>query len=291
MQGLCQSQVGRLLSAEFSPRRRALLWHAAISIARTRRRCRASDCRAALLVKEYNIPHDDGYVDACHLCFRRASAAESISAVPRVATGVWDGVKRCPRRSGALSHAASKHSFAFFVEFEYNGARQIHGDSASMKLMTIGYQGLQSKQFFDVLLSNKVETIVDLRELPLSRKLGFSKSALETSAKRHKLNYIHFPALGSPRTIRHDYRDDANWTRFSHRYLAYLDTQNEALQELAELVQNERCCLLCFESDPNFCHRSFVVQRVVKLASSPLTIANLKVPYQTRVGTLHLSQT
>ena len=28
----------------------------------------------ALLVKEYNIPHDDGYVDACHLCFRARQA-------------------------------------------------------------------------------------------------------------------------------------------------------------------------------------------------------------------------
>ena len=27
-----------------------------------------------LLVKEYNIPHDDGYVDACHLCFRARQA-------------------------------------------------------------------------------------------------------------------------------------------------------------------------------------------------------------------------
>ncbi len=28
----------------------------------------------ALLVKEYNIPHDEGYVDACHLCFRARQA-------------------------------------------------------------------------------------------------------------------------------------------------------------------------------------------------------------------------
>ncbi len=28
----------------------------------------------ALLVKEYNLPHDDGYVDACHLCYRARQA-------------------------------------------------------------------------------------------------------------------------------------------------------------------------------------------------------------------------
>jgi Radical SAM superfamily len=28
----------------------------------------------ALLVKEYSIPHDDGYVDACHLCYRARQA-------------------------------------------------------------------------------------------------------------------------------------------------------------------------------------------------------------------------
>ena len=156
-----------------------------------------------------------------------------------------------------------------------------------MKLMTVGYQGLQPKQFFDALLSNKVQTIVDLREYPISRKPGFSKSALESAAKKYNLSYVHLQALGSPRRIRHDYRDDENWDRFSRRFLAYLDTQEKTMRQLAKLVQNEQCCLLCFESDPNHCHRSFVAQQVANFVHSPMTITHLTVLDRVKAGPHH----
>ncbi len=155
-----------------------------------------------------------------------------------------------------------------------------------MKLMTAGYEGLRSEEFFDILLSGRVQKIVDLRELPLSRKPGFSKSVLAISASKHKLEYVHIPALGCPREIRHDYRADNNWKRYTRRFVAYLNTQDATIQELADLIQHERCCLLCFESDPNCCHRSFVAQRLATFVSSPLTIVHLKASSPTKVGRL-----
>lgn len=153
-----------------------------------------------------------------------------------------------------------------------------------MKLMTCGYEGTKPSQFFSTLLSNKVETIVDLRELPLSRKPGFSKSALATSAKRHNLNYVHIPALGCPRDIRHAYREDNNWSRYTKRFLAYLKTQGQAIDELAELIERERCCLLCFEADHNFCHRSYVAEDLTTRNGAKLIIVHLRVPIPAQVA-------
>ncbi len=153
-----------------------------------------------------------------------------------------------------------------------------------MKLMTCGYQGLKPEQLFDLLMSNHVRAIVDLRELPLSRKPGFSKSALAVSASKHDLEYIHIPALGCPRDIRHDYRADHDWARYTRRYLSHLKTQSDAVQRLAHLVQQENCCLLCFEDDPNFCHRSFVAQQVATLVSKPLTVRHLRSPNPTKAA-------
>jgi len=153
-----------------------------------------------------------------------------------------------------------------------------------MKLMTCGYEGTKPSQFFSTLLSNKVATIVDLRELPLSRKPGFSKSALATSAKRYNLNYVHIPALGCPREIRHAYREDNNWSRYARRFLAYLKTQGQAIDELAELIERERCCLLCFEADPNFCHRSYVAEDLTTRNGAKLSIVHLRVPTPVQVA-------
>lgn len=145
-----------------------------------------------------------------------------------------------------------------------------------MKLLTCGYEGLKAEDFFGMLQANRVEKIVDLRELPLSRKPGFSKIALSRSAERRGLRYMHIRELGSPRKIRHDYREDDNWDRFQKRYGAYLDSQTEAIQQLAEVVSNERCCLLCFESDPNFCHRSLVTDRVMNLLGNSVVVEHLR---------------
>lgn len=127
-----------------------------------------------------------------------------------------------------------------------------------MLLTTIGYEGLDVNTFFDILQQNKIETLVDIRELPLSRKRGFSKSALINNAEIAGINYVHISELGAPRNVRHEYRDDEDWQRFSERYKAYLHTQQEPLDQLAELVSRCTCCLMCFEADYRKCHRSYV---------------------------------
>ena len=142
-------------------------------------------------------------------------------------------------------------------------------------LMTIGYEGLSLDQFFRLLRHGEVQTLVDVRELPLSRKPGFSKSALSAAVTSHGLSYVHAAPLGCPRDVRHAYRADGDWARYTQRFAEHMDTQQEAVMELAERVQSERCCLLCFEADPNFCHRSFVADRVALAVGPTLIVTHL----------------
>jgi len=156
-----------------------------------------------------------------------------------------------------------------------------------MKIMTLGYEGATSQEFFDVLLKNRIQLIVDVRELPISHKVGFSKASLVKTASDYSMNYIHMPALGCPKRIRHDYRKDNDWVRYTRRFTAYLNTQNVALDELAELARLWRCCLVCFEAHPNFCHRIFVAQRVAASGGSPLVVVHLMFSAPEKVVTLH----
>jgi len=148
-----------------------------------------------------------------------------------------------------------------------------------MVLATMGYEGLETDSFFSILQENNITTIVDVRELPISRKAGFSKSSLSEMASFIGIDYVHFKALGCPREIRHDYRIDQDWSKYSHRYLAYLKTQSKEIMRLAELVETQNCCLLCFEANHSRCHRSFVADAVAQIAGDILNIIHLeKVP-------------
>lgn len=144
-----------------------------------------------------------------------------------------------------------------------------------MKLMTTGYEGCTPETFFQRLTQHHVQTLVDVRELPISRKKGFAKTALRETAQTYGIGYVHIRALGCPRPIRHDYRTDQDWQQFTHRYLEYLDTQDAALAELALRVQDERCCLLCMEANPNVCHRLFIAERIAETLGNGLTIVHI----------------
>ena len=151
-----------------------------------------------------------------------------------------------------------------------------------VEIMTIGYEGLTPKQFLDLVRRCAVERIVDVRELPISRRPGFAKTSLSNSLANAGIAYTHIPALGCPRAIRHDYREDQNWSRYTKRFCSYLATCDDSLQALAKLARVERCCLLCFEEDFNFCHRTFVAERLGKFTST-LKINHLTGPIQGRV--------
>jgi uncharacterized protein (DUF488 family) len=131
-----------------------------------------------------------------------------------------------------------------------------------MTIYTIGYEGIDIEQFFMLLKTHGIETVVDVRELPLSRKPGFSKKSLAGALNLSGLEYTHLPDLGCPKPIRDRYRADADWKRYKEDFLKYLKTQNESIDELTLLASSSNCALLCFEADSNYCHRSMVADAV-----------------------------
>ncbi len=131
-----------------------------------------------------------------------------------------------------------------------------------MKIFTIGYEGLDLPSFTAALVRHRVETVVDVRELPLSRKPGFSKQALRHALQQAGFGYVHMAALGCPRPVREGYKHDKDWDRYTEGFMAHLAEQGAAVGELAELARTTRCALLCYEADYNFCHRSMVAEAV-----------------------------
>lgn len=132
----------------------------------------------------------------------------------------------------------------------------------ALTLFTIGYEGLGIDAFVSLLIKNGVQIVVDIRELPLSRKPGFSKKALAGAINRAGIEYVHMPTLGCPRPVRARYRQDGDWTRYTKNYLQYLTGKESAIAELSERAQLSNAALLCYEANYEFCHRSLVANAV-----------------------------
>lgn len=152
-------------------------------------------------------------------------------------------------------------------------------------VFTIGYEGLDPKKFFQLLQQCGVEMLVDVRDLPVSRKPGFSKSSLAALCEQHEVEYRHVVELGCPREVREAYREDGDWARYTVRFKAQLEKRTEALTLVAQLADRRRICLLCFERDFNFCHRTYVAEALAPLIGD-VKISHLTGPIKGRVVVL-----
>lgn len=127
-------------------------------------------------------------------------------------------------------------------------------------LFTFGYEGLSIEAFIERLLHMGIKTVVDVRELPLSRKKGFSKSSFSAALSEQGIAYLHVPALGCPKPVRNQYKADGNWRTYTRSFLAYVATQEAPIQELVKISRATTACLVCFEADFSMCHRTFVAR-------------------------------
>ena len=158
-----------------------------------------------------------------------------------------------------------------------------------MKIYTVGYEGLDIDSFLSLLADNDIETVVDVREMPLSRKPGFSKKSLASVLNLSGREYVHMVDLGCPKLVRDRYREDGNWKRYTEGFMKHLKTQDDAIAELSALAATSNCALLCYEADPNFCHRSMVASAVKDYCGARVTHIKASAKKASPVASLQLA--
>jgi uncharacterized protein (DUF488 family) len=127
-------------------------------------------------------------------------------------------------------------------------------------LFTIGYENHKTPDsLIGALREAGVRRLVDVRELPLSRRRGFSKTALSAALARADIEYEHTRDLGNPKAYRDLYKN-GHVAEGERRYRKHLHNGSyDALIELSETL-DEATCLLCFEASHATCHRSVIVE-------------------------------
>ena len=132
-----------------------------------------------------------------------------------------------------------------------------------MHIFTIGYENATMGDFIGALTSAGVERVIDIRAVPNSRRPGFSKTSLRNALAEAGIDYVHLRALGTPADGRAAARAGRH-ADLERIYAGQLELP-EAIAESARMLAlagEMPSALLCYERDPEECHRTLLLKAV-----------------------------
>jgi uncharacterized protein (DUF488 family) len=128
----------------------------------------------------------------------------------------------------------------------------------------VGYEGAELEQFVARLRLRSIDRVVDVRLSPISRKKGFSKTALSQALAAAGIAYTHLRALGNPKSNRGGFAtvtgSDAATSRARYRALLSEPSAIAAIETVRGMARTENVALLCFEADEAHCHRAVLLE-------------------------------
>jgi uncharacterized protein (DUF488 family) len=136
-------------------------------------------------------------------------------------------------------------------------------------LFTIGYEHATADAVLAELARARIGLVVDIRAVASSRRPGFSKRQLAAALDEGGIAYLHLRGLGTPKEGRLAARS-GDLDALFRIYEAHLATPQarEELDELAALIRTgRRLCLLCYERDPDHCHRKRIAALMAERAA------------------------
>ena len=144
-----------------------------------------------------------------------------------------------------------------------------------LKLYLTGYEGERLEDFLKRLKKFRIKAVIDVREIPLSRKNSFSKKNLDEILSRRGIRYYHFPGLGSPKRMREKLHSTDDYLTFFKEYRNHINKKKSSINKLIEIILKEKVVvLLCYEKRYELCHRSIVTDKIMafnpQIAATPI---------------------
>jgi uncharacterized protein (DUF488 family) len=130
-----------------------------------------------------------------------------------------------------------------------------------VQIWTIGHSNRALEQFMELLASQQIQLLADVRRFPGSRRLPhFNQENLGQSLASAGIEYVHFPELGgrrkalanSPNTV---------WRNEAFRgYADFMMTPEfrAGIDRLLGLAEKKRTAIMCAEALWWQCHRSLI---------------------------------
>ena len=128
-----------------------------------------------------------------------------------------------------------------------------------MKIFTIGYAGKTAEQFFTVLKSMQIKTLIDVRLYNTSQLAGYTKKndLNYFTNEIAKANYLHLPAMSPTKAILDAYKKgQMSWQEYQCQFDQIITERQ--IENIIPVKQLDMVCLLCAEKAADKCHRRLV---------------------------------
>ena len=135
---------------------------------------------------------------------------------------------------------------------------------ARTRIVSVGYEGRTPSELLRLLAAERVTRLLDVRELPLSRRKGFSKTPLSRSLQQAGIEYRHLPEAGNPYR-----RTSSPLVPYRRRLRQHPEIVRAVAAELAP-----RVAVLCVCREHERCHRGVLLAELSR--RRPLSILALE---------------
>lgn len=139
-----------------------------------------------------------------------------------------------------------------------------------MTVFTIGFTQKHAEDFYEKLISAKVDVLIDVRLNNTSQLASFSKYPdIQYFLKRIcDIEYIHDKLFSPTESLLKSYKSgNTSWKEYEE---IFFDTMNE--RDIDSYIKtnyseyiDKNICLLCSEATPEFCHRRLVADYFKKI--------------------------
>jgi uncharacterized protein (DUF488 family) len=130
-----------------------------------------------------------------------------------------------------------------------------------MQLWTVGHSNRTLEQFIELLTTQRIQLLADVRRFPGSRRLPhFNQENLAKSLAEVGIEYVHFPELGGRRKALPNSPNNA-WRNEAFRgYADFMMTPEfrAGIERLLNFAREKRTAIMCAEALWWQCHRSLI---------------------------------
>lgn len=143
-------------------------------------------------------------------------------------------------------------------------------------LYTIGFTKKSAEQFFELLKSRHVRTLVDVRISNSSQLAGFAKGSDLAYLLQQigGIGYRHMTDFAPTKELLSDYRaGKVDWAEYERVFKGLMDARG--IHTRYKVEDFDRCCFLCSEETPEHCHRRLLAEYLQKQHPEQVEIVHL----------------
>ena len=142
-------------------------------------------------------------------------------------------------------------------------------------LWTIGHSNHSIERFLELLRSNEIDVVVDVRSQPYSSYQGhFSQAPLRRSLEDAGFRYLFLGKELGGRPPEPELYDDEDHVLYGE--LAKTERFKHGLDRLVKGTSTYRVAMMCSEEDPSNCHRRRLITRALEESDAPVTVTHIR---------------